>query len=106
MSADDSFPMDQISSLFPQLENIQLVGAKGPQQIFTATLKSNFAPVMLRVVPTEEAGIFGWDPEFIVRSLTIVEQSHQGLLRVYEVGQAGPFTFIISEHPPISAIRG
>ena len=48
MSADDSFPMDQISSLFPQLENIQLVGAKGPQQIFTATLKSNFAPVMLR----------------------------------------------------------
>ena len=62
MSADDSFPMDQISSLFPQLENIQLVGAKGPQQIFTATLKSNFAPVMLRVVPTEEAGIFGWDP--------------------------------------------
>ena len=69
MSADDSFPMDQISSLFPQLENIQLVGAKGPQQIFTATLKSNFAPVMLRVVPTEEAGIFGWDPEFIVRSL-------------------------------------
>ena len=100
MSADDSFPMDQISSLFPQLENIQLVGAKGPQQIFTATLKSNFAPVMLRVVPTEEAGIFGWDPEFIVRSLTIVEQSHQGLLRVYEVGQAGPFTFIISEHSP------
>ena len=62
MSADDSFPMDQISSHFPQLENIQLVGAKGPQQIFTATLKSNFAPVMLRVVPTEEAGIFGWDP--------------------------------------------
>ena len=60
---------------------------------------------MLRVVPTEEAGIFGWDPEFIVRSLTIVEQSHQGLLRVYEVGQAGPFTFIISEHPPIRGWR-
>ncbi len=100
MPADDSLPLDQLSSLFPQLENIQLVGAKGPQQIFTATLKSNFAPVMLRVVPTEEAGIFGWDPEFIVRSLTIVEQSHQGLLRVYETGQAGPFTFIISEHSP------
>lgn len=100
MPADDSLSMDQISALFPQLENIQLVGAKGPQQIFTATLKSNFAPVMLRVVPTEEAGVFGWDPEFIVRSLTIVEQAHQGLLRVYEVGQAGPFTFIISEHSP------
>ena len=100
MPADDSLSMDQISALFPQLENIQLVGAKGPQQIFTATLKSNFAPVMLRVVPTEAAGVFGWDPEFIVRSLTIVEQAHQGLLRVYEVGQAGPFTFIISEHSP------
>ena len=100
MPADDSLSMDQISALFPQLENIQLVGAKGPQQIFTATLKSNFAPVMLRVVPTEEAGVFGWDPEFIVRSLTIVEQAHQGLLRVYEVGQAGPFTFILSEHSP------
>lgn len=100
MPADESLTMDQISALFPQLENIQLTGAKGPQQIFTATLKSNFAPVMLRVVPTEEAGIFGWDPEFIVRSLTIVEQAHQGLLRVYEVGQAGPFTFIISEHSP------
>ena len=100
MPADDSLSMDQISALFPQLENIQLVGAKGPQQIFTATLKSNFAPVMLRVVPTEEAGVFGWNPEFIVRSLTIVEQAHQGLLRVYEVGQAGPFTFIISEHSP------
>ena len=100
MPADDSLSMDQISALFPQLENIQLVGAKGPQQIFTATLKSNFAPVLLRVVPTEEAGVFGWDPEFIVRSLTIVEQAHQGLLRVYEVGQAGPFTFIISEHSP------
>ena len=100
MPADDSLTMDQIAALFPQLENIQLTGAKGPQQIFTATLKSNFAPVMLRVVPTEEAGIFGWDPEFIVRSLTIVEQAHQGLLRVYEVGQAGPFTFIISEHSP------
>lgn len=100
MPDDDSLSMDQISALFPQLENLQLVGAKGPQQIFTATLKSNFAPVMLRVVPTEEAGVFGWDPEFIVRSLTIVEQAHQGLLRVYEVGQAGPFTFIISEHSP------
>lgn len=100
MPADDSLSMDQISALFPQLENIQLVGAKGPQQIFTATLKSNFAPVMLRAVPTEEAGVFGWNPEFIVRSLTIVEQAHQGLLRVYEVGQAGPFTFIISEHSP------
>lgn len=98
MPADSTFSMDQISALFPQLENIQLVGAKGPQQIFTATLKSNFAPVILRVVPTEEAGVFGWDPEFIVRSHTIVEQAHQGLLRVYEVGQAGPFTFIISEH--------
>ena len=52
------------------------------------------------MVPTEEAGVFGWNPEFIVRSLTIVEQAHQGLLRVYEVGQAGPFTFIISEHSP------
>lgn len=100
MPADDSLSMDQISALFPQLENIQLIGTKGPQQIFTATLKSNFAPVMLRVVPTEEAGVFGWDPEFIVRSLTIVEQAHQGLLRVYEVGQAGAFTFIISEHSP------
>lgn len=100
MPADDSLSMDQISALFPQLENIQLVGTKGPQQIFSATLKSNFAPVVLRVVPTEEAGVFGWDPEFIVRSLTIVEQAHQGLLRVYEVGQAGPFTFIISEHSP------
>lgn len=100
MPADDSLSMDQISALFPQLENIQLTGVKGPQQIFTATLKSNFAPVMLRLVPTEEAGVFGWDPEFIVRSLTIVEQAHQGLLRVYEVGQAGPFTFIISEHSP------
>ncbi len=98
MPADASLSMEQISALFPQLENIQLVGAKGPQQIFTATLKSNFAPVILRVVPTEEAGVFGWDPEFIVRSHTIVEQAHQGLLRVYEVGQAGPFTFIISEH--------
>jgi len=97
MPADASLSMDQITSLFPQLENIQLVGTKGPQQIFTATLKSNFAPVILRVVPTEEAGVFGWDPEFIVRSRTIVEQAHQGLLRVYEVGQAGPFTFIISE---------
>ena len=48
---------------------------------------------MLRVVPTEEAGVFGWDPEFIVRSLTIVEQAHQGLLRVYEVGQAGPVSY-------------
>lgn len=100
MPDDDSLSMDQISALFPQLENIRLTGTKGPQQIFTATLKSNFAPVMLRVVPTEEAGVFGWDPEFIVRSLTIVEQAHQGLLRVYEVGQAGPFTFIISEHSP------
>lgn len=81
MPADDSLSMDQIAALFPQLENIQLVGAKGPQQIFTATLKSNFAPVMLRVVPTEEAGVFGWNPEFIVRSLTIVEQAHQGLLQ-------------------------
>ncbi len=55
MPADDSFSMDQISALFPQLENIQLVGAKGPQQIFTATRTSHFAPVMLRVVPTEDA---------------------------------------------------
>lgn len=100
MPANDSLSMDQISELFPQLENIRLTGTKGPQQIFTATLKSNFAPVMLRLVPTEEASVFGWDPDFIVRSLTIVEQAHQGLLRVYEVGQAGPFTFIISEHAP------
>ena len=100
MPADDSLSMDQISALFPQLEDIRLTGTKGPQQIFSATLKSNFAPVVLRLVPTEEADIFGWDPDFLVRSLTIVEQTHQGLLRVYEVGQAGPFTFIISEHPP------
>ena len=100
MPSDDSLSMDQISALFPQLENIRLSGTKGPQQIFSATLKSNFAPVILRMVPTEEADVFGWDPDFIVRSLTIVEQTHQGLLRVYEVGQAGPFTFIISEHSP------
>lgn len=100
MPAANSLSMDQISALFPQLENIRLIGTKGPQQIFSATLKSNFAPVILRVVPTDEADVFGWDPDFIVRSLTIVEQAHQGLLRVYEVGQAGPFTFIISEHSP------
>ena len=34
MPADDSLSMDQISALFPQLENIQLVGAKGPQANF------------------------------------------------------------------------
>ena len=100
MPADDSLSLDQISHLFPQLENIQLIGTKGPQQIFSATLKSNFAPVILRLVPTEEADVFGWTPEFVIRSRAIVEQSHQGLLRVYEVGQAGPFTFIISAHSP------
>lgn len=100
MPSDDSLSMDQISALFPQLENIQLTGVKGPQQIFTATLKSNFSPVTLRVVPTEEADIFGWTPDFIIRSRTIVEQVHQGLIRVYEVGQAGPFTFIISAQSP------
>lgn len=100
MPADASPSLDQISALFPQLENIQLIGVKGPQQIFSATLKSNFASVILRVVPTEEADVFGWTPDFVVNSRTIVEQTHQGLLRVYEVDQAGPFTFIISEHSP------
>lgn len=100
MLSDTSLSLDQISELFPQLEGIKLVGTKGPQQIFTATLKSNFSSVILRIVPTEEASIFGWNPEFIARSLTIVEQFHQGLLRVYEIGQTGSFTFIISERPP------
>lgn len=100
MPSDDFLSLDQISNLFPQLENIQLIGTKGPQQIFSATLKSNFAPVILRLVPTEEADVFGWTPEFVIRSRAIVEQSHQGLLRVYEVGQAGSFTFIISAHSP------
>ena len=62
MPSDDFLSLDQISNLFPQLENIQLIGTKGPQQIFSATLKSNFAPVILRLVPTEEADVFGWTP--------------------------------------------
>lgn len=98
--SDSSLSLDQISSLFPQLENIQLIGTKGPQHIFTATLKSNFAPVILRAVPTTEADIFGWTPEFLIHSRIIIEQTHPGMLRVYEAGQSGPLTFIISEHSP------
>ena len=62
MSADDSFPMDQISSLFPQLENIQLVGAKGPQSFVLEGMdltEAQFAQLMKNIetvaVETAEA---------------------------------------------------
>lgn len=99
IDAEESLSMEQLASLFPQLDNIQLIGTKGPQHIFSATLKSTGAPVVLRTVPAEEVDVFGWTADFLVKSRAVIEQIHSGLLRVYEVGQSGPLTFIISEQP-------
>ncbi len=104
MPAEHALTPEQVAELFPKLDNIRLTGLKGPQQIFNATLKSNLSEVILRLVPNAETEIFGWNTDFITSCQAITELDAPGLLKVYGTGQAGDFTYILSQEGPYTRL--
>ncbi len=100
MSEETALTPEQVAELFPQLENLRLTGLKGPQQIFNATLKSQHSEVVLRVVPTANTDVFGWSTEFLKKAEVITELNAPGLLRVFETGHSGDYSFIITQVGP------
>ncbi len=100
MSEELELTPEQVAELFPQLENLRLIGLKGPQQIYNATLTAEHAEVVLRVMPTADLSVFGWSNEFIVKAHAISEQSAPGLLRVFDAGHNGIYTYLITQVGP------
>lgn len=97
MQDDISYNLDSIIPLFPQLDNLTLIGTKGPQLIISALWNETASPVVLRLIPFSDAPLFGWSSDFIDQAKQISRHPHPSLLKIYDTGYVGDYMFLISE---------
>ncbi len=91
--------IDQVQSLFPQLTDIQIVGAKGPQIRYSARSLTTNQNVYLYITLSEDAMMFGWTNQFIAKAQNIIHINHFGLLKIIEADQKPDLIYVIFENP-------
>ncbi len=100
MQDDISYHLESIIPLFPQLDNLTLIGTKGPQLIISALWNETASSVVLRLVPCSDSALFGWSSDFIDQAKKITHHPHPSLLKIYDAGYVGDYVFLISEQAP------
>lgn len=100
MQDDISYQLESIIPLFPQLDNLTLIGTKGPQLIISALWNETASSVILRLIPCSDSSLFGWTSDFIDQVKQISRHPHPSLLKIYDAGIAGDYMFLISEQAP------
>jgi tRNA A-37 threonylcarbamoyl transferase component Bud32 len=90
--------VEELATLFPQLEVIELIGQGGMGAVYKARQPSLDRLVAVKVLPPEA----GRDPAFAERfareARALARLCHPNIVAVHEVGKAGEFFYFIMEY--------
>jgi predicted Ser/Thr protein kinase len=90
--------VEELATLFPQLEIIELIGRGGMGAVYKARQPALDRLVALKVLPPEA----GRDPAFAERfsreARALARLSHPNIVAVHDVGRAGEFYYLVMEY--------
>ena len=87
----------EISSLFPQLEIMHLVGSGGMGDVYCARQKSLNRLVALKIIRPESRAQKDFADRFVREARALAKLSHPNIVTVYDFGQANGTYFFIME---------
>jgi predicted Ser/Thr protein kinase len=101
----DSFPtmpwtppsVDELSSAFPQLEVLELIGHGGMGAVYKARQKSLGRLVALKILAPQHAANPDFAERFAREAKVLAEVSHPNIVTVHDFGRAGEFFFLTME---------
>jgi tRNA A-37 threonylcarbamoyl transferase component Bud32 len=89
---------EELATLFPQLEVIELIGQGGMGAVYKARQPALDRLVAVKVLPPEA----GRDPAFAERfsreARALARLSHPNIVAVHDVGRAGEFYYLVMEY--------
>ncbi len=101
----DSFPampwtppsVDALTSAFPQLEVLELIGQGGMGAVYKARQKSLGRLVALKILAPQHAANPDFAERFSREAKVLAEVNHPNIVTVHDFGQAGEFYFLTME---------
>jgi len=87
----------ELTSAFPQLEIIELIGCGGMGAVYKARQKSLGRLVALKILVPQRATNPDFAERFSREAKTLAEVNHPNIVTVYDFGQAGEFYFLTME---------
>jgi len=95
----------RLASLLPDFELLETLGHGGMGAVYRVRQTRLHREAALKVLPPERAS----DPEFVERffreAQALAHLSHPNIVSVYDMGQRGPFLYILMEHVDGRSLR-
>jgi predicted Ser/Thr protein kinase len=89
--------VEEVASLFPQLEIIALLGKGGMGAVYKARQPGLDRIVALKILPAQTAGGPGFVERFNREARALAKLNHPNIVTVYEFGQVNGLPFFIME---------
>ena len=89
--------IEELTSHFPHLEILELVGCGGMSAVYKARQKGLDRVVALKILPPEVAETAGGAEQFAREAQTLAQLSHPNIVALYDAGKAGPWCFCLME---------
>ena len=97
--------IDTLTTLFPQLEILELLGTGGMGAVYKARQPGLDRVVALKVLPPEIGGDPAFTQRFAREAQALARLNHPHIVAVYEYGQAGDTSFIVMEYVDGTSLR-
>jgi predicted Ser/Thr protein kinase len=90
-------PVEEIASLFPQLEILGLIGRGGMGAVYKARQPALNRFVALKVLPPAVARDAGFAERFNREAQALARLNHPNIVAVHDFGKAGPLHYLVME---------
>ncbi|MDE0831345.1 MAG: serine/threonine-protein kinase, partial [Vicinamibacterales bacterium] len=97
--------IDALTTLFPKLEILQLLGTGGMGAVYKARQPALDRVVALKALPPEIGGDPAFTQRFAREAQALARLNHPHIVAVYEYGQAGDTSFIVMEYVDGASLR-
>ncbi len=98
--------IQEIASLFPDLEILEILGRGGMGVVYKARQKKLDRFVALKILPAPAAKQAGFVERFSREARALAKLSHPGIVTIYDQGQAGDLCYLMMEFVEGPSLRG
>jgi serine/threonine protein kinase len=90
--------LDEVSTAFPDLELVDLIGHGGMSAVFKARQPQLDRVIALKVLPKSLAETPGFTERFSREGRVLARLSHPNIVTVHDFGESGGFAYLIMEY--------
>lgn len=98
--------IQEIASLFPDLEIMEILGRGGMGVVYKARQKKLDRFVALKILPAPTAKQTGFAVRFSREARALAKLNHPGIVTIYDQGQAGDLCYLMMEFVEGPSLRG